>query len=467
MLDVERTIRLREQAINLVPETIDSKQGIIKASSDGRYAALYARDGADSLTQSLSHPENDYIPGLLKAGVKTIRVLNLHRGQRSVAETEEYKGRVPHEVWTEDSPQDRLAELQEGGLPVRVNPENKRLSLVNYFGADTTPKLNSAIKVVAEAIDAVYSPQDGDQFLQEMWPHIEAGLRHDINNADKYGLGVIVTDPRNNSTSFTDGFLYQSWRDGVGAYIGDEERAIKPPFILFSNVCHYIKSLENSAGIADRLGYTGIVNDLRLRERAELARQQLDKLFWMEDEEYYAPLVDKNGPVKFISCDPIDGLYCGVLRPDRARMVVERLTEPDMLTRRYGLRTRSSRSPKYIEEGFEAYQNGAIWPHRNTMAALGMIQYGFIQEAVSIIAGVENYIEERGFSELAICTKEDERLIDYSEPDKNGMPEPKAPKIQSFFLYGYLGVSAWVLRQANWDNQAPDKQIVLPVALSA
>lgn len=453
MIDIERTSRLREQAINLVPETIDPRQRTIKASSDGRYAALYARDLADSVTQSLPHPENHHIPGLLEAAISTIEVLNLHRGKRSVAETEEEGGRVPHEIWTEDSPQDRLAELQAGGLPVRVNPQTRRLSLVNYFGADTTAKLNQAIRVVAETIGIISSGYAEDLFLAKMWPQVEAGLEHDISNAKKYGRDVIVTDPRNSSDSSTDGFLYQSWRDGVGAYIGDEERKLHPPFILFPNVCHYIKSLEDSAKIADRLGYVKKAGDLQ--SEAEISRERLDELCWMEDEQYYASLVDKNGPVKFISCDPIDGLFCGVLRPDRARLVVQRLMEPDMLTRRYGLRTRSSNSPKYTEEGFEAYQNGAIWPNRNTMAALGMIQYGFTPEAKVVIEGCENYIEQRGFSELAICTKGAEDLVDYRE---NGVP--KALKIQSWFLYGYLGVSAWVLRQANWDNQASAREVV-------
>lgn len=450
MPGIERTVHLREQAINLVPQTIDRTQGTIKASDDGRYAALYGRDAADSITQVLPHPENHHIPGLLAAAVRTIEVLNLHRGQKSVAETGEAAGRAPHEIWTEDSPQDRLKELKAGGLPVRVNPQD-RFSMINYFGGDTTPKLNQAIRVVAETVDAVYSPKVGDLFLQRMWPHIEAGIAHDVRNADQYGQDVIVSDPRNRAASFSsDGFLYQSWRDGVGAYIGDEEKKLHPPFILFPNVCHYLKSLTDSAEMAERLGYSKEAIDLR--SKAEHGREQLDKLFWMEDEQFYAPLVDRYGQIRFISCDPIDGLYCGVLSPDRARMVIQRLMQPDMKTR-YGLRTRSSLSPRYTEEGFESYQNGTIWPNRNTMAALGMIRYGFIQEAISIIAGVENFIEERGFSELAICTKDEEVLLDYRE---NGLS--KAPQVQSWFLYGYLGVSAWLLRRANLSEQVSSRQ---------
>lgn len=70
-------------------------------------------------------------------------------------------------------------------------------------------------------------------------------------------------------------------------------------------------------------------------------------------------------------------LWAGIVRPDRARRVVERLMAEDMFSG-WGIRTLSARHP-----GFNpfSYHNGSVWPHDNGFAALGFARYGFDAEA--------------------------------------------------------------------------------------
>jgi glycogen debranching enzyme len=66
--------------------------------------------------------------------------------------------------------------------------------------------------------------------------------------------------------------------------------------------------------------------------------------------------------------------------PDRAARVVARLMEPDMNSG-WGIRTLSALHPAFNPY---SYQNGSVWPHDNSLIALGFKRYGFAAEAGQI-----------------------------------------------------------------------------------
>ena len=66
-------------------------------------------------------------------------------------------------------------------------------------------------------------------------------------------------------------------------------------------------------------------------------------------------------------------LGSGIVPPERAEKVVERLMAPDMWSG-WGIRTLSAEHPAFNPYN---YQNGSVWPHDNAIIALGFKRYGF------------------------------------------------------------------------------------------
>jgi len=73
-------------------------------------------------------------------------------------------------------------------------------------------------------------------------------------------------------------------------------------------------------------------------------------------------------------------LWTGIIAPERARAVVKRLMRKDMWSG-WGIRTLSADHPSFNPYN---YQTGAVWPHDNSLIALGMRRYGFAAEAAAV-----------------------------------------------------------------------------------
>ena len=73
-------------------------------------------------------------------------------------------------------------------------------------------------------------------------------------------------------------------------------------------------------------------------------------------------------------------LWSGIIAPERAGRVVKRLMRKDMWSG-WGIRTLSADHPAFNPYN---YQTGAVWPHDNSLIALGMRRYGFAAEAAAV-----------------------------------------------------------------------------------
>ncbi|MCH7793475.1 MAG: amylo-alpha-1,6-glucosidase, partial [Planctomycetes bacterium] len=69
-------------------------------------------------------------------------------------------------------------------------------------------------------------------------------------------------------------------------------------------------------------------------------------------------------------------LWAGIVDRDKATSVAERLFANDMFSG-WGIRTLSSRTPRYNPLG---YHLGSVWPHDNSIIAMGLKRYGFEEE---------------------------------------------------------------------------------------
>ncbi len=115
-----------------------------------------------------------------------------------------------------------------------------------------------------------------------------------------------------------------------------------------------------------------------LRAKAARLYEQFNEVFWDEAGGFYAYCLDgEKRPVLTVASNVGHCLWSGIVRPDRAARVVQRLMAPDMWSG-WGIRTLSAEHPSYNPY---SYQNGSVWPHDNAIIALGFRRYGFTAEA--------------------------------------------------------------------------------------
>lgn len=374
--------RLRAGALSDLPLISHPDWGLL-ASGAGRFTAYFGRDAAKSIILSLSKAGNADVPQLLEAAMASQRTAARLQGKRFDPRTEEAPGKKPHEFHDYSSPQDRLEEMRRHGWPV-YDHDDGALGMLYYGAGDATALFTISVAVVARALKRK-SPGKYDGYLQEMWPYVEAGLQHDMEIADIDGDGLIESNPQNAYA-----LLNHTWKDSNDAYRTEDGELPPPPYKYLNNNCYFLWSLKEAAWMAREMGFAAIAEQLEGRYESGVAR--LHEVFWQEEEQFFAPVIDGSGlPVMFIGDDVLDGLWGGIFKSDYAAAVINRLKLPDINTLR-GLRTRSSLSRQFRVNGPRAYHNGLVWLHRNRIAAEGLERYGaaeFAQELDHKMAKVE------------------------------------------------------------------------------
>ena len=144
---------------------------------------------------------------------------------------------------------------------------------------------------------------------------------------------------------------------------------------------------EAAVGGADLLDAFGRPGAESLRQWARELRQRFRSQFWVADDQgrYPAIALDRDGrAVDGIASNMGHLLGTGLLDPDEVATVAARLAGPD-LDSGYGLRTLSSRSPRYSPT---SYHGGAVWPHDTAITARGLLLEGHDDVAASLLTGL-------------------------------------------------------------------------------
>jgi glycogen debranching enzyme len=105
----------------------------------------------------------------------------------------------------------------------------------------------------------------------------------------------------------------------------------------------------------------------------------------MPDAGFYALALDGHkDQVRTIASNPGHALGAGVVPPEHARAVADRLLEPDLFSG-WGVRSLSTRHPSY--DPF-AYHLGAVWPVEQATFALGCKRYGLDDHVDLLVDGL-------------------------------------------------------------------------------
>lgn len=194
------------------------------------------------------------------------------------------------------------------------------------------------------------------------------------------------------------GYENMAWKDSGDSVNWPDGKPVAGPKALCELQAYVYDAWQRMAEIYDVLDRPA--DAARLREKAAALFARFNAVFWNEKEGFYAYALDgAKQPVFSVASNPGHCLWSGLVPPERAARVVARLLAPDMDSG-WGIRTLSA---EHVTYNPYSYQNGSVWPHDNSLIALGFKRYGFATEVAHVaraISGAASHFLQNQLPEL-------------------------------------------------------------------
>ena len=262
---------------------------------------------------------------------------------------DEEPGKIPHEL--------RMGELTQRGL----KPHSP------YYGTADATMLWLIL------LSEYWRWTGDDDFVRSFQPNVLAALEWIDHYGDRDGDGYVEYQTRS-----PHGLGNQCWRDSWdGVQFADGTIPELP--IATCEIQGYVYDAKlRCAELADGpFGDSGLAR--RLLIEADDLRRRFNQDFWIDDRGgYYAIGLDADKrKIDSLTSNIGHLLWAGVVPEDRAGLVARQLMS-EALFSGWGVRTLSK-----DDEGFNpiGYHLGTVWPHDNSLIALGLVRYGFREEA--------------------------------------------------------------------------------------
>jgi len=237
-----------------------------------------------------------------------------------------------------------------------------------YYGtADATP-------LYLITLHAAWRATGDKGLLEQHLPTAEGCLAWIDEYGDRDGDGFQEYQTRSPA-----GYENMGWKDSGDAVMNADGSPVKGPKALCELQGYVYDAWVRMADVFTALGKPDRAQDLRTKAAALSVR--FNQAFWDEELGFYAFALDGDkNKVLTVASNAGHCLWSGIVPPERAKRVVERLMSPDMWTG-WGIRTLSANHPAFNPYN---YQTGSVWPHDNAIIAMGFKRYGFGDQAAQI-----------------------------------------------------------------------------------
>ncbi|HEY1332427.1 MAG TPA: glycogen debranching N-terminal domain-containing protein [Actinomycetota bacterium] len=219
-----------------------------------------------------------------------------------------------------------------------------------------------------------------DAFVMERWDKVTAALEWIDRYGDRDGDGFVEYQTRSSQ-----GLGNQCWKDSWdGIQYADGRIPYLP--IATAELQGYVHDAKlRCAELAERLRGDDLLAD-RLRREAEELFERFNRAFWSRERGgYYVVGLDGDKrQIDSMTSNMGHLLWSGIVPEDRARVVADHLMSDDLFSG-WGVRTMSRVDLGYNPIG---YHVGTVWPHDNSLIAMGLARYGFRDEANRIVTAM-------------------------------------------------------------------------------
>ncbi len=285
----------------------------------------------------------------------------------------QYQGKT-HDDWREEAPGKILHELRQGEM-ARCG----EIPHTPYYGTvDATP--------LWLILYAEYYAWTGDRHtLDTLWEAALAAMNWIDEHCQASGyLSYERISPG--------GLVNQGWKDS-GNCIVNREGQLATGAIALCEVQGYVYGAKMRLSVIAKIKQKVDLAERWYREAQQL-KIRFNQDFWLPDLDYCALALDGDGnSVDSITSNPGHCLAMGILQPEKATNVAERLRAPDLFSG-WGIRTLSNLSPAYNPMG---YHIGSVWPHDNSIIALGLRAIGQIEQTLKVTTGIFEMTQQQAY----------------------------------------------------------------------
>ncbi len=324
-----------------------SPGGSMPAAGLPWFMAVFGRDSILTSLQALP-----FVPDLAET---TLKVLAARQGTRMDAFRDEEPGKILHES--------RLGEM----TAFAERPHSP------YFGsADTTP-------LFLVLLDEYELWTGNADLVRRLEQPARAALRWIDEHSDRIGNGY-VSYARREAT----GLDNQCWKDSWNSIVFRDGTLSKLP-----RACCEIQGYAYDAKMRCARLARSFWNDPELAERLEREaadlKRRFNRDFWMPDRKCFALAIDGDRrQVDSITSNIGHLLWSGIVDDDKIGHVVKHLMGDELFSG-WGIRTMATSEGSYNPIG---YHVGTIWPHDNSIIALGLNRYDYREESARLASGI-------------------------------------------------------------------------------
>lgn len=305
--------------------------------------------GRDSLVVSMQG-----IGGYPEFAAGALRRLSELQATEDDPERDMEPGKIPHEI--------RHGELAQ----LRILPFQP------YYGT------HDATSLFVIVMSYLYHWTADVGVLERYLPHAEAAIAWIDRYGDRDDDGFQEYGSRSRH-----GYYNQGWKDAGDAIPNVDGSLASLPLALCELQGYVYDAKLRMADVYEVLEREGEAE--RLRSEATALYERFNEAFWWESEgTYYLGLDGAKRPIEAVASNAGHCLANGIVPPERAARVVERLMADDMWSG-WGVRTLSS---DHVAYNPFSYHTGTVWPHDNAFIAGGFRRYGHDAAAARIAKGL-------------------------------------------------------------------------------
>lgn len=316
------------------------------------YVALFGRDSCICAYQTLA-----FQPELART---TLQVLARYQGTEHNDYQDEEPGKILHEL--------RLGE----------KANLREVPMIPYYGSvDSTPWFLMLM--------CAYVRWTGNlDLFKELEDNVHRALDW-IDDNLKTGLTGFLTYGSRSQRGLTN----QGWKDSGNSIVNADGSLADPPIALVE-VQGYV--YHAWCELAHFFRVTGDPKRAdALDKKAANLKERWNHTYWMPRKKFYALAIERNRSLaEVVASNPGQAFFTRMIDDDKAQVVADRLMQDDMFSG-WGVRTLSADEKAYNPLD---YQVGSIWPHDNSLIALGLRRYGFTSQMEQIFTGIFNAATE-------------------------------------------------------------------------
>jgi glycogen debranching enzyme len=216
--------------------------------------------------------------------------------------------------------------------------------------------------------------------VRRLEPNARAALAWIDEDGDRDGDGYVEYERRNTET----GLENQCWKDSWNSILFADGTLAKLPRATCELQGYAYDARRRCARLAREV-WEDEALATKLEHQADELKRSFNQDFWLEDRRYYALALDGDKrPVDALTSNIGHLLWSGIVPDDRADDIVHHLLGSRLFSG-WGVRTMAEGDGGYNPIG---YHQGTVWPHDNSLIAMGLRRYGYDEEAATIAIAI-------------------------------------------------------------------------------